>query len=84
MCEEQTSQVCGPATLMDRRESICVALERVQDIVTVCGEACEARTSESTAVASTLRHGAARPLGLQLTVLSAIIVQLRNRKSSES
>ena len=84
MCDEQLLRVCGPATLLARLEAICVALEHAQDAIVVCAEACEGGTAECTAVARTLKHGAAKPVGVQLSLLSSIIVGLRDPKTSEN
>lgn len=84
MCDEQLLRVCGPATLLARLEAICVALEHAQDAIVVCAEACEGGTAECTAVARTLKHGVSKPLGVQLSLLSSIIVGLRDRKSPEA
>jgi hypothetical protein len=84
MCEARFLETSTATTILSKLETMCVALERVHDAVTVCREACIARTDELTAVANTLRHGAACPLMLQLTELAMIIVQLRNGKVPES
>lgn len=76
--------LCGPATLLARLEAVCVALEHAQDAIVVCAEACEGGTAECTAVARTLKYGAAKPLGLQLSLLSSILVGLRDGKSAEN
>jgi hypothetical protein len=82
MCDDQLLRICGPATLLARLEAICVALERIQDAVVVCSEACEAGTAECTAVARTLKHGASMPLGTQLSLLSSMIVSLKENRAN--
>ena len=77
---DELLKVYGQATLLARLEEVCVALERIQDAVTVCAEACDGGTAEVTAVARTLKYEAARPLGVQMSQLSSLLVQLRDQK----
>lgn len=76
--------VCGAASLLARLEAICVALEHAQDTIIVCAEACEGGTAECTAVARTLKYGAANPLAVQLSLLSSTMAALRDGETSEN
>ena len=75
MCTEL--QNFGTASLLERLECLCQSLEKVRDLVAVCAAAAEG--GDQASLGRVLHHGASRPLGLQLTQLSSIIVQLRDK-----
>lgn len=79
MCTEL--KTLGTAALLERLECLCASLEKVRDLMVVCASAAEG--GDQASLGRLLHQSGARPLGLALTQLSTVIVQLRDGKAMQ-